>query len=194
KDHLTCLRAFALLSREIKRNGVIVFGPGKDFEKAVSDNHVDLGLALPAHNIGTAIWAPDANNTDPEFQLHLKVFYTEPYIHRFPDNILPANLKIGFGKDETYYMDGQEYHQHTIEADIYDGPTKGVGFRNVKGVGGQKRGFLGFVQKVFFFLPDAVDSMTINEAKDSMITEAMVNTVVKNFEKDPLYSIKIVQP
>jgi hypothetical protein len=46
---------------------------------------------------------------------------------------------------------------------------------------------------VLFFLPDAVDSMTINEKKGAMITEAMINTTVEDFEKNPLYSIKIVK-
>lgn len=192
QDHLTCLRAFGLISREIKKNGVVVFGPGAAFEKAVTDNHIDLGLALPATHIGTAIWSPDPRNTDPEFLLHLKVFYTEPYIHQFPDHILPANLKIGFGPEETYWMDSRAHTQKTVDTDIYYGPQHGVGFRNVRGIGGQKRGFLGFMQKVFFFLPDAVDSMTINEKNGTMVTEAMVNTVVRDFETNPLYAIKTV--
>jgi hypothetical protein len=60
----------------------------------------------------------------------------------------------------------------------------------VKGIGGQKRGVLGFFQKVLFFLPDAIDSMTIREDKGEMITEALVNTVVKDFETKPIYAIK----
>jgi hypothetical protein len=192
-DKLTALRAFGLIARDIKKRGMIVWGPGATFEKAVVDNNVDLGLALPATHIGTAIWSPDPSNMDPEFQLHLKLFYTEPYIHQFPDHILPANLKIGYGPEMTYFMDGQEYTQHTVDTDIFYGPTKGIGFRNVKGIGGQKRGFLGFMQKVLFFLPDAVDSMTINEKKGAMITEAMINTTVDEFEKNPVYSIKIVK-
>jgi hypothetical protein len=189
-DHLTCLRAFGILSRKIKEEGVVVFGPGSTFERSVADNKVDLGLALPAHNIGTAIWAPNPANPDPEFQLHIRVFYTEPYTHEFPDEILPANLKIGYGDPESYWLDGKEYKQPTIDADIYYGPKNGVGFRNVKGVGGQKRGFMGFIQKLAFFLPDAVSSMTIDEKKDMLITEAIVNTEVEKFETTPIYAIK----
>ena len=55
----------------------------------------------------------------------------------------------------------------------------------------QKRGFLGFMQKVLFFLPDAISSMTIDEKSGSMVTEAMVNTTVKEFETNRLYSVKI---
>lgn len=192
-DHLTCLRAFALLAREVKKNGVSLYGPGGLFQQAVMKNQMDLGLALPAKNIGASLWKPDPQNHDPEFLLHLKVFYTEPYVHQFPDEILPANLKIGFGAVESYWLDGVEYKQAVLDADIYYGAKNGIGFKNVKGVGGQKRGVLGFFQKVFFFLPDAVDSMTIRENTGEMITEAMINTVVKDFEKTPRYSIRRVQ-
>jgi hypothetical protein len=32
--------------------------------------------------------------------------------------------------------------------------------------------------------------MTIDESRDELVTEALVNTVVKNFEKNPIYAIK----
>lgn len=190
-DHLTCLRAFGLLSREIKKRGYVVWGSGQAFEDAVKNTHVDLGLALPARNIGAAVWVPDPSNKDPEFQLHMTLFYTEPYVHQFPDEILPANLKIGYGEEAAYYYGGKAFHQHTVNTDLYYGDKEGVGFRNIKGIGGQKRGFLGFMQKVLFFLPDAISSMTIDEKSGSMVTEAMVNTTVKNFETNRLYSVKI---
>ena len=191
-DKLTCLRAFALLAREVKRNGVMVFGPGTPFEDAVKNNNVDLGLAIPAKNIAAALWSPDPSITDPEFLVHIKIYYKEAYVHRFPDEVLPANLKIAIGKSEKYWLENQEYSYPSISADLYYGPKKGIGFRNVKGVGGQKRGLLGFFQKVLFFLPDAVDSMTIREDKGEMITEALMNTTVKEFETNPIYSIRIL--
>lgn len=190
-DHLTSIRAFVLLAREAKKNGMVIFGPGDIFEKAVKNNHIDLGLAIPARNIGAAAWSPDPKNTDPEFLVHIKIFYTESFVHEFPDEVLPASLKIGFGKSESYWWENREYTYPVLDADLYYGPTKGVGFRNVKGVGGQKRGLLGFFQKVLFFLPDAVDSMTIHEDNGEMITEALVNTSVKDFETKPIYAIKV---
>ena len=193
KEKLSVLRAFALLAREIKKNGMVIFGPGVVFENAVRDNHIDLGLALPARNVGTGIWTPNPNHPDPEFLVHLKVFYTVPYIHQFPDHILPANLKIGYGEPETYAMDGITYTQHTVDTDIYYGDKGGIGFRNVKGIGGQKRGVMGFIQKVLFFLPDAVDAMIIDEKEDELVTEALVNTTVEKFEATPKYGIKTTQ-
>lgn len=190
-DHLTCLRAFVLLAREVKKNGIVVFGPGNLFEEAVKNNHVDLGLAIPAHNLGAAVWTPDPKKTDPEFLVHIKIFYTESFVHQFPDEVLPANMKVGFNQPENYWLGDKEYSQPSVEADLYYGPIQGVGFRNVKGIGGQKRGLLGFFQKVLFFLPDAIDSMTIHEDKGEMVTEALVNTSVKDFETKPIYAIKI---
>ncbi len=190
-DHLTCLRAFAILAREVKKNGMVVFGPGSLFELAVQKNRIDTGLSIPAKNLGGAIWSPDPNNSDPEFMAHIKIFYTEPFLHQFPDQVLPANLKIGYGTPQTYWMDDLQYTQPSVDADIYYGQHLGVGFRNIKGIGGQKRGVLGFFQKILFFLPDAIDSMTIHEDQGVMVTEALMNTVVKNFETDPIYSVKI---
>ncbi len=190
-DHLTCLRAFALMAREVKKNGMIIFGPGDIFENAVKKNKIDLGLAIPAHDIGAAIWSPDPANQDPEFLVHIKVFYSESYIHQFPNEVLPANLKIGFRDPQSYWLNGNEFKQPAIDADIYYGPDHGVGFRHISGVGGQKRGVMGFFQKVLFFLPDAIHSMTINEDKGEMLTEALMNTTVKDFEKNPIYSIKV---
>jgi hypothetical protein len=191
QDHLTCLRAFALLGREIKKKGVVIFGSSRGFEQAVARNRVDLGLAMPAKNLGAAVWSADPTIKDPEFQAHIKIFYTKSFTHQLPDEILPANLKIAYGPPETYWLNGIEYHQPTMDADIYYGPVHGVGFRNIKGVGGQKRGVLGIFQKMLFFLPDAISSMTIDERKGEMVTEALVNTTIKDFEKNPLYSIKI---
>ena len=125
-----------MLARKLKKEGVVIFGPGPEFERSVVEAGVELGLALPASRIGVAVWTPDPANRDPEFQAHIRVFYTEPYIHAFPDEILPANLKIGFGPVGTYWLGGKEFQQPTVDADIYSGPQGGIGFRNVRGVGG----------------------------------------------------------
>jgi hypothetical protein len=192
-DHLTVLRAFALMAREIKKFGVVVLAPGTLYERAIAENRVDLGLALPAKNVSAALWMPDPSVEDPEFQLHMKVFYTESYVHELPDDLMPANLKIGYGDEATYWMDGEERKQRTIDADIYYGDQGGVGFRNVKGIGGQKRGVAGFFQKLLFFLPDAVHSMVIDEKSGVMVTEALINTRIEEFERNPKYSMKITQ-
>jgi hypothetical protein len=191
KDRLTVLRAMALLARELKKQGLVIFGSGAAFDKASDEMGAGMGLALPSSRIASVVWSPDPSIKDPEFQVHLKVFYTEPFVHRFPDNILAADLKIGFGEPQTYWLDNHPFHQHTVETDIYYGATRGVGFRNIKGIGGRKRGFTGFLQKVFFFLPDAVNSMIIDEKRDELVTDALIETRIQNFEKDPKYSVKI---
>lgn len=189
KDKLTNLRAFALIAREIKMRGVTVYGPGSVFENAVRDNGIDLGLSLPAKNIGFAVWEPDSAIQDPEFLLHLSVVYSERFIHQFPDEVLPANLKIGYGDEVDYYLDGQKRRGYLLTADIYYGPS-GIGFKNVHGVGGQKRGTAGFFQKLLFFLPDAVSSMLIHETTNTMVTESVFDTVVENFETRDVYQIR----
>ncbi|MBI3557601.1 MAG: hypothetical protein HY074_15175 [Deltaproteobacteria bacterium] len=188
-DKLTNLRAFGLLSREIKARGITVYGPGAGFEQAVRDNHVDLGLAIPAKNVGLGVWEPDSTITDPEFSVHLSVIYKERFIHQFPDEVMPANLRIGTGDQTDYYIDGERHRGYLLTADLYYGPH-GIGFKNVHGVGGEKRGVLGFLQKMLFFLPDAISSMVIDEQKNVMLTEAIINTTVENFETRDIYRIR----
>ncbi len=188
-DKLTNLRAFGLLGREIKTRGLTVYGPGQGFEQAVIDNHVDLGLAIPAKHLGFGVWEPDAAIKDPEFQVHLSVIYKERFIHQFPDEVLPANLRIGTGDQVDYYIDGEKHRGYLMTADLYYGPG-GIGFKNVQGIGGEKRGLLGFVQKMLFFLPDAISSMVIDERKNVMLTEAVINTTVENFETRDIYRIR----
>lgn len=189
QDRLTNLRALALVAREIKARGVTLHGPGSIFENAVRDNNIDLGLSIPAKNIGFAVWEPDASVADPEFQLHLSVVYTDRFIHQFPDEVLPANLKIGTGDEIDYYLDGQKRRGYLLTADLYYGPN-GIGFKNVRGVGGQRRGMAGFLQSLLFFLPDAIHSMLIHERTNTMVTEAMFDTVVENFETRDIYQIR----
>ncbi|MEW6056361.1 MAG: hypothetical protein AB1540_07080 [Bdellovibrionota bacterium] len=188
-DKLTNIRAFALIGRELKKRGITVYGLGADYESAVRLNKIDLGLSMPAKNIAIGVWEPDSNVSDPEFLLHVLIVYTEPYVHQFPDEVLPANLKIGYGLETHYMSDGERKEGHMMKADLYYGQN-GLGFKNVQGVGGQKRGFVGFMQKLLFFLPDAVHSMMINERENAMITEALVNTKVEDFETREAYRIR----
>lgn len=187
-DRITNIRAFTLIAREIKSRGITVYGPGTGFEKAIADNNIDLGLAIPAKNVGFGVWEPDASAKDPEFLLHLTVVYREQFIHQFPDEVLPTNLKIGFGDETDYYVDGHKHHGYLLTADLYSGPN-GVGFKNVRGVGGQKRGFVGFLQRLLFFLPDSIYSMLIDEKRNVMVTHAFINTTVENFETREIYRI-----
>lgn len=192
-EHLTLLRAFSIFARSVKQTGTVVYGPGPAFEEAIRENHANLGLAMPAKNVGASIWTPDPHHPDPEFQARIKVFYTHSYVHEFPDEIIPANLKIGLGEEQEYWLGGERFTHPTVQADVYYGPKSGIGIRNVKGIGGQKRGFLGFIQNILFFLPDAVHAMVIREEKDELHTEALVNTVIRNFETTPKYAIRTIE-
>jgi len=186
-ENLTNLKAFALLSREVKKHKVTLYGPGKDFMDAVSGNNIDLGLSIPATNVAMAVWAPVNDPKQPGLVLHIKIIYWKPFKHRFRDEVLPATLKIGMGETVEFYLDGKRHKGQLIEADIYYGEF--TGFRRIKGVGGLKHGILGFFQKLLFFLPDAVSAMVIRP-DGVMVTEALMNTEVKNFENEAKYVIK----
>ncbi len=187
-DGLTNFRAFALMGLEAKARGVTLWGPGRDYEQAVERNQIDLGLSLPATHVIVGMWEPENRPNEPDFLLHIKLIYDQPYIHEFPDEVMPANLKVGTGDAIHFTFEGKDRTGYAMEADLFYGNGK-LGFRNVKGVGGQKRGFLGVVQKIMFFVPDAIHSMVIDDSNGSMLTEAIINTTVEDFEKKPIYKI-----
>lgn len=188
-DHLTILRALALMARELKSRGVTLMGSGDTFERAVAANDIDLGLAIPARMIGLGIWEPDPAVTDPEFQLHLTIAYKEKFLHQFPDEVLPVSIKIGTGDETDYYVDRMRHHGYLLTADLYYGPH-GIGFKNVRGIGAETRGLSGLLQRIFFFLPDSISSMLIDEERNVMVTEALFNTTVENFETRKVYQIR----
>ena len=193
-DRLTAIRALTLLGRELKKSGAVLMGNGADYEAAVRDAGIDLGLALPAKNIGAILIVPDPAVEAPGFLAHLKVFYTETYVHRFQDEILPADLKIAASRKAAYWMEGVERLEPSISADLFYGEESGVGFRNVDGIAGKRHGFLGFLQSILFFIPDSVGSMTIDEKSGKLVTEAFMGTEVADFEKDPRYAITVGAP
>jgi len=192
-DRLTAIRALALLGRELKSSGAVLMGGGTDYERAVEETGAELGLALPAKNIGAIFIVPDPAVQAPGFLAHLKVFYTQSYVHRFQDEILPADLKIAESEKAAYWIDGTERLEPSITADLFYGEETGVGFRNVKGIAGKRHGFMGFLQSILFFIPDSVGSMVIDERSGKLVTEAFMGTEVPDFEKDPRYAITVSQ-
>ncbi|MBN21440.1 MAG: hypothetical protein CL678_09160 [Bdellovibrionaceae bacterium] len=190
KDQMTTLRAFAILANRLKFEQVAVVGSGVDFKTAMEKNHIDLGLSLPFENIVGAIWSPDPSNDDPDFLVHTYFFYEQPYLHRFDDDVLPVDLKVGVGQKGSLTLDHKKYDLPMVEADLFYSDTEGTGFRNVRGIQGTRRGILGFFQSILFFLPNGLSAMYI-DPEGKMITEAIMNTEVAQFEKNKKYAISI---
>lgn len=186
-DKLTNLRAFALLGERITQKKVALFNRGSYFEESVKALNIDLGLALPAYGMAYVIWTPGNPSKASDHVAHLKVYYWKAFEHEFQDEILPATLKIGIGRNVPFTLDGRDYQGKLVETDLYYGHEE-FGFKDIKGLGGRKHGMLGFFQRILFFLPDAVDDLVINQ-QGTMITRALINTEIKDFERQTKYQI-----
>jgi hypothetical protein len=83
--------------------------------------------------------------------------------------------------------DGAEIRTaYIVEGRIMYGDA-GVGYVDVSGIGGRKHGLLGVMQKVFFFLPDAIDGMVVRGG--DLHVNAIMNQRVEGFESALRYAV-----
>jgi hypothetical protein len=191
-DGLTNLRAFTLLAQEARKNGVSLWGMGKDYEQAVNRGRVNLGITIPAEHAIVGFWDITARPAEPDHLMHVAVIYDREFVHHFPDEIIPADIRIGSGKPLTFMLAGFERTGYPLEADLFYGNGK-LGFRNVHGISGRVHGVLGMIQKILFFVPDAVHSLTLDESTGRLTTEAIINTSVEGFETKPGFRMTRIQ-
>ncbi len=192
-DGLTMLRTMSLVASFVKKTDTLIYMDGKDVRKAMEELNLSPGLALPIANIRLFAFIPDAERAkkDEEFQCNILAVYDKQYKHKFRNEVLPANLKIGTGDTapfvDIFSGDKDVWTGYLIKG-IMTYSKDHVGFMEITGIGGEKRGFMGFLQKVFFFLPDAIDAMTLDD-KGDMTTVAFINEKVKGFEKGRKYQV-----
>jgi hypothetical protein len=192
-DGLTMLRTMGAFSSLWRKTNTLNYMDGRDVNRAVEELNLSTGLALPIKNLRLFAYIPNADRAkvDKEYQCDILSVYDKKYKHRFRDEVLNANLKIGTG-DTAPFVDiftGEEgeWTGYLIKG-ILSYSDDNVGFMEINGIGGEKRGFIGFLQKILFFLPDAIDAMTLDK-DGNMTTIALINETVYGFEKDRKYQV-----
>ena len=185
-DKLTNLRAFALFGLEAKKRQLSIWTTGPDYHQALQSNRVKVGLSLPADNVIVAVWKVTPPNAAADHLMDVTMYFSKPYVSEFEPELIPAALKVGDADPVEFALMGKKQVGYPMRAELFWDQKK-LGFRKVKGVSGRKTGFAGFLQKLLFFLPDAVDSMVIEDKEGRMVTEAIVNTVIDDFEKNEKY-------
>lgn len=188
-DRATILRAIGFVARVVHQTGITVYMDGRLVRNALVRQNLDIGLAMPVDHLVLFAYVPDAW-IEPDYQCRFIAAYGQSYEHRFPKEVLDATLRLGTGRSavmvnpwktppvsETVYV---------VEGRIIYG-ERGIGLVGIRGVGGRKHGVLGTVQRVLFFLPDAIDAMVIRDG--DLHVKAIVSQRVRGFEQLPRYAV-----
>ncbi|MEO2003202.1 MAG: hypothetical protein ABGY41_03810 [Candidatus Poribacteria bacterium] len=189
KDGLTIVRAMGLVARAVNETRVLTYLNGADARGAVERLGLDIGLAVPMDHLLLFAYIP-VEDGDGATQCRFLSVYGSQYEHRFHKDVLDATLKVGMGRDVPYLDpwddDAEIRTAYVVEGRILYGDG-GVGYADVSGIGGKKHGMLGVVQKMFFFLPDAIGGMVIRDG--CLHVDAMVNQQVHGFEDAVRYAV-----
>ena len=192
-DGLTMLRTMGAAASLWRKANTLNYMDGRDVNRAMKELNLSSGLALPITNLRLFAYIPNSEKAqrDEAYQCDILAVYDKEYKHRFQKEVLDANLKIGTGDTATFvdiFSDEQgEWTGYMIKG-VMKYSDEHVGFMEISGVGGEKRGFMGFLQKIFFFLPDAIDAMTLDKNGD-MTTIALINETVEGFERQRKYQV-----
>lgn len=182
-DSLTLLRATVLFAKWVKIRGTPVFVKGKAVEEAVQKGYA-LGLTFPVDHLAYICFVPNPSMAE-DFQAHIRTIYTKQYTYPFDKDIFNANVLIQ-GQEVTYEENDRRRIGYLVTTDVYNNIKRAL-YTNVQGILGQKRGMLGFFQKVFFFVPKTLNGLELTQG--DLIINAFINQTIENFEYEPRYRV-----
>lgn len=193
-DKLTVIRAIALLGHYLKEHGVVFKIDGDLWEQTISEEGIDLGLSIPAKNMGLVFLIPETRSGNEDVVLNLQIIYKEKFDHRFQKEVLDADLLIGYkAPTQGYCKNNSSFEGYLVTSDFYFSESK-VGFAEMEGIGGNKRGITGWVQdilsKITFIEARAIESITVDPRNRILTVKALINTNIKNFESTTKYAIR----
>ena len=190
RDKLTAIRWLSLMSKVLHAEGLAMCSSGDPLNAAIESLNLDLGLALPLDELGAFAWLPQYDPEDPTRVMRLNLIYRKQYIHRFRKEILPVDLKMGYGESVRYMDHGVERNGYLTYMDFYVSENR-IGFDHIKGLAGRRQGFIGLLQRIFFFLPDDVSGMYVEN--NTLVSKALITMRTPNFETTPKYQMRILE-
>ncbi len=192
-DSLTMLRSMGAIASLARYSETLIYMDGHTVQRAMSDLGLTPGLALPIEHLRLFAYIPHPERAaaDSAYMCDILAVFDTQYKHRFQKEVLNANLKVGTGETapfvDIFTGDAREWTGYLVQG-IIAKSSDHVGFMEVSGIGGEKRGLMGFMQKVLFFLPDAIDAMTLDDA-GTMTTVALIDERIEHFETMRRYQV-----
>ena len=194
QDPVSILRAMALIARVVHRMDVVFYMNGSDMRAAFDDNGLESGFAMPVANLAMFAYIPDASRKEPDFQCRFLAVYERSYVHSPPQEVVSATLRIGSGDTAPFQnpwdASAPVISGHIVEGDMIYG-AHGVGAVGIRGVAGRKRGFVGALQRVLFFLPEAITGMVLRDG--DLYIDALVDQRIEDFESSG-YAVHAREP
>lgn len=191
KDNLTVLRAIAILGHYLKKYGVVFKIDGDLWEQTLAENKINLGLFIPANNMGLVFLIPATGRGSDTELLKMIIFYKKKFDHAFQKEVLNADLIIGYKvPKQEYCKNGNCYNGYQITSDFSFTETR-MGFSQIEGIGGKKRGIAGLMQGVLSLIMEAraIESITVDPVTDIMTVQALIDTIVEDFEGTRKYAL-----
>lgn len=184
EDSLTLLHATALFARWVSRLGLPVYTPGMAVTEA-SRQGFELGLMFPVEHLSHFLYVPDASSAGSS-HTYIRVIYDRQYTYGFDADIFDADVLVQ-GSEITYEQEGNTRKGFlvTTKVDYEDGVFS---YSDVQGISGKKRGALGFLQRVFFFVPKTLHGISLDE--DDLVIDAFVNQRIPNFEIERKFRVR----
>ena len=182
QDSLTLLHATALFARWVSRLGLPVYTPGKAVTEA-SRKGFELGLMFPVDHLSHFLYVPDVSSAG---STQMRVIYDRQYTYGFDADIFDADVLVQ-GSEITYRSEGKSRKGFLVTAKVHyeDGLFR---YSDVRGISGKKRGALGFLQRVFFFVPKTLHGISLEG--DDLIIDAFVNQRIPDFEVERKFRVR----
>lgn len=188
RDRSTVLRLFALMADTVREQGVALCGSGDAINRVLDRAQINLGLSLPMKNLALYSWVPVYDENDPYTAAELTLVYSKRFVHRFREEVLPADIAVGTLDPVAIRVGDQVLQGYPVHLRFHLSSNK-IGFERMQGVAARPHGMLGMLTKVLPFLPDAIHSMYLEQ--NTLFTKALVAGQVEDFEDTLRYQMHI---
>ena len=181
KDGITIIRLFSLMAIVVREQGIALCGAGEVLGRVIRRHNLDLGMSLPMDNIAVYSWVPVDDPDDPYDIARSIIVYREPYLHKVPHDVMPADIKVGTGQMVPYEY-GEDRGNGALVTIGFHVSSNKVGFENIQGLGALLHGPLGIMMKLMPLIPDDIHHLYLEQG--TLFARALIAKEIPHFEED----------